>query len=83
MEPQRYTFTECLLISDTKASFNQAALDIGILAVDNFNKVLMKMTKHAFPAYTFYKQKRYLFGHLIKPRSMKLYSFISRPTSCR
>ena len=36
------------------------------------------MTKHAFPAYAFRKQKRYLRRHLAKPRSMKLRSFISR-----
>ena len=43
-----------------------------------FNEVLLEMTKHAFPAYTFRKQKRYMRKHLIKPRSMKLCSFISR-----
>ena len=36
------------------------------------------MTKHAFPAYAFRKQKRYLRRHLGKPRGMKLRSFISR-----
>ena len=36
------------------------------------------MTKHAFPAYAFREQKRYLRRYLIKPRSMKLCSFISR-----
>ena len=35
------------------------------------------MTKHAFPAYAFCQQKQYLPRHLIKPRSMKLRSFIS------
>ena len=34
---QRYTFNERLLIGDAKATFNQAALDIGICIVDNFN----------------------------------------------
>ena len=43
--PLKYTFT------DAKATFNQTALDIGISAVDNFNKVLAEMTKHAFPVY--------------------------------
>ena len=71
-------FTERLLTGDTKASFNQAALDIGIGTIDNFNKVLAEMTKYAFPAYAFHKQKRYLRRHLVKPRSMKLCSFISR-----
>ena len=51
-------------------------MDIGICTVDNFNKVLMEMTKHAFPAYAFCKQKRDLRRHLGKPRSMKLRSFI-------
>ena len=46
--PLRYTFTERLLTGDAKATFNQAALDIGIRTVDNFNKVLMEMTKHTF-----------------------------------
>ena len=78
MGPLRYTFTECLLTGDVKATFNQAALDIGIRTVENFNKVLMEMTKHAFPAYAFREQKRYLRRHLVKPRSMKLRSFISR-----
>ena len=36
------------------------------------------MTKHAFPAYAFREQKRYLRMHLFKPRSMILHSFISR-----
>ena len=78
MGPLGYTFTERLLTGDTKATFNQAALDIGIRTVENFNKVLMKMTKHAFPAYAFREQKRYLRRHLVKPRGMKLRSFISR-----
>ena len=34
------------------------------------------MTKHAFPAYAFREQKRYLRRHLVKPRSMKLCRFI-------
>ena len=79
---QYSSFTErvywCLLTSDTKVTFNQAALDIGIYKVNNFNKVLAEMTKHAFPAYASCKQKRYLHRHLVKPRSMKLCSFISR-----
>ena len=61
-----------------KATFNQVALDIGICTIDNFNKVLAEMTKHAFPAYAFHEQKRYLRRHLIKPRSMKRRSFISK-----
>ena len=36
------------------------------------------MTKHAFPAYALREQKWYLCRHLVKPRSMKLRSFISR-----
>ena len=36
------------------------------------------MTKHAFLAYAFRDEKRYLRRHLVKPRSMKLRSFISR-----
>ena len=35
------------------------------------------MTKHEFPAYAFCKQNRYLCRHLVKPRIMKLFSFIS------
>ena len=70
------------LTGDEEASFNQAALvtalGIGIHTIDNFNKVLAEMTKHAFPAYAFREQKRYLRRHLVKPRSMKLRSFISR-----
>ena len=57
MGPLRYTLTERLLIGDAKATFNQAALDIGISTVDNFNKVLTEMTKHVFPVYA---QNRYL-----------------------
>ena len=74
----RYTFTQRLLIEDTKATFNQAALDIGIRTVYNFNNVLAEMTKHANPAYASRKQKRYLHRHLIKPKNMKLSTFISR-----
>ena len=36
----------------------QAYLDIGIHAVDNFNKVLAEMPKYSFPAYAFCEQKR-------------------------
>ena len=75
---QRYTFTERLLRSDVKATFDQAALDIGIHMVDNFYKVLAETMKYAFPAYAFSKQKKYLHRNLVKPRSMKLCSFISR-----
>ena len=53
-------------------------MDIGIRTVDNFSKVLLEMTKHVFPAYTFREQKRYLRRHLVKPRRIKLSSFISR-----
>ena len=75
--PLQYTFNECLLLGGAKATFNQAALDIGIRTVTNFNKVLLEMTKHAFPAYVFCVQKRYLCSHLVYPRRMKLCSFIS------
>ena len=37
------------------------------------------MIKHAFPVYAFREQKRYLRRYIVKPRSMKLSSFISRP----
>ena len=54
--PNRYSFTQIRLRGDAKATFNQASLDIGACIVDNFNKVVMKMTtKHAFPSYTFRK----------------------------
>ena len=76
--PLQYTFTERLLTGNAKATFNQAALGIGIRTIDNFNKVLAEMTNHAFPVYAFCEQKRYLCRHLVKPRSMKLCSFISR-----
>ena len=76
--PLRYKFTEGLLTGDAKATYNQAVLGSGINTIDNFNKVLLKMTKHAFPPYTFREQKRYLNSHLIKPGSMKQHSFISR-----
>ena len=49
--PLWYTFTERLLTGDAKAIYNQAALDISIHTVDNFNNVFLEMTKHAFPAY--------------------------------
>ena len=76
--PLRYMFTERLLTGNAKDIYKQAALDIGIRPIDDFNKVIMEMTKHTFPAYTFCKQKSYLRRHLVKPRSMKLCSFISR-----
>ena len=76
--PLRHMFIKGLLTDDTKATFNHATLDIGIWTVDNFNKVLAEMTKHAFPACVFSKLKRCLYIYLITPRSMKLCSFISR-----
>ena len=48
--PLRYTFTKRLLTGDAKATMKQAALDIGKCTVDNFNKVLLEMTKDTFPA---------------------------------
>ena len=77
-ESLQYTFNERLLTGDAKATFNQAALSIGICTVDNFNKVFMEMTKQVFPAYAFHKQKRYLHRHVVKPSNMTLCSFISR-----
>ena len=53
--PFRYMLIKRLLIGDAKATFNQTALDIGKCAVDNFNKVLLEMTKHALPLYAFHK----------------------------
>ena len=50
-------------VGDVRATFNQSALDIGIRTIDNFNKVLLKMTKHAFPLYDFSEQKRNLCRH--------------------
>ena len=52
--PQRYAFTERLLIGEAKATFNLDALDIGIHTVDDF---LAEMTKHTFPAYVFLQTK--------------------------
>ena len=40
MGPLQYTFTEHLLTGDTKATFDQAALDIGICTIKNFNKLV-------------------------------------------
>ena len=71
-------FAERFFTDDTKANFNPAALDVGIPIADNFNKVLSKMTKHTFPAYTFPEQMRYIHRHLAKLRSMKLCNFIHR-----
>ena len=45
---------------------------------DNFIKVLSVMTNHTLPTYAFCKQKRYKWRHIIKPRSIKLHTFISR-----
>ena len=50
MGPQRYLFTERLLAGDAKVAFYQAALDIGLRTIDNFNKVLLEMNKYTFPA---------------------------------
>ena len=72
-----YMFTKWLLTADAKATFNQATLGIGIRTVDIFNKVLAEITKHTFLPYAFRKQKTYLRMHLLKPRSMKLRSFIT------
>ena len=41
--------TERLLTGYTKVIFDQGTLDIGIRTVDIFNKVLLEITKHAFP----------------------------------
>ena len=70
--------TEYSLTGDAKATFNQAALGIGVRTVDSCIKILLEITKHAFPAYAFCAQKQYLHRHLVEPRSMKLCSFINR-----
>ena len=57
---QKYTFNKSPLTGDMKATFNQATLNIGKHTVDDFNKVLMNMTKHTFLTYTFCRQKRNL-----------------------
>ena len=44
MGSQRYTFTERLLTGDAKATFNQAALGIGIRTIDNF----LRWQKHQY-----------------------------------
>ena len=67
-----------LRTGDAKATFNQTALFIGIRNVDNFNKILLEMTKHVFPAYAFREQKKNLHRRIVKPRRMKICSFISR-----
>ena len=67
-----------MLTGDAKAILNQATLDIDIHTVDNFNKALLEMTKHTFPAYVLREQKRYLRRNLVKPRSIELRSFISK-----
>ena len=53
--PQRCSFAECLLRGIAKATVNQAALYICIGTVDNYNIVLMEMTKHAFSTNAFHK----------------------------
>ena len=45
------TIRDRLSIGDTKTTFKQVALDIGMCAVDNFNKMVMEITKHTFPTY--------------------------------
>ena len=67
-----------LLTGDAKATFNQAALDIGIRTDDKFNKLQAEITKHAFLVYNFCEQKHYLHRNQIKPRSKKQRSFIGR-----
>ena len=53
MGPKRYTFTARLLTSDAKASFYQATLGVSIHTIEDSNKTLLEMTKHAFPTYAF------------------------------
>ena len=73
--PQRYMFAERLFISDSRL-FKIVGLDISMFTKDNFNRVLLEMTKHTFPTYNFCKRERYLHRHLIKPRKMKRRIFI-------
>ena len=63
-EVNGYTFAIQLLTGDTKATFNQIAVDMGIFAVDNFNKVPVEMTKHTFSRYAFREHKTYLHSAL-------------------
>ena len=46
-------FFERLLTRDIKTSFYQTALNVGARTVDDFNKILLEMTKHVFPTYAF------------------------------
>ena len=50
--PNLYNFTKRLSTSDAKSIFNHAALDISKCTVDNCNKRLQKMIKHAFSSNT-------------------------------
>ena len=77
MGPERYKFTKKLLTGDAEVTFNQVILDMGICIVHNFNKVLKAMTQKLFSVFAFCEQKRYLRRHQIKPRNMKLRSFVS------
>ena len=63
-----------LLTGDAKATFNLAALDIGICIIDNYNKVLLKMNKHALPIFASCKQQRYFRGF----RSTTILTYVSR-----
>ena len=47
-------------MGDTKASFNQAALDISMYSIDNFNKIFIEVTKPTFPTLVFCKEKKIL-----------------------
>ena len=62
----------------TSPHIAEIAKNLGVYTVDSFNKVLVEMTMHTFPTYTFYKQKKNLRGHLITPRNMKLRIYISK-----
>ena len=73
-----YRFTEHHLTGDANAAVTVAALDIGIGSIDIFSKVLVEICKHLFPLYVIYTQTHYLCRHVVKYRSMKLCSFVSR-----
>ena len=70
MAPQRYTFIERLLTGDAKATFNQVALDIGIRTFGNDQRCICSIC--------FLRKTHYLQRHQVKPRSMKLHSFVTR-----
>ena len=73
-----YECMERVLKGDAKAKFSQQAKSVGSCTVGNFTKVMATMIVYIFSLLAYQDQKRYMYRHLRKSKTMKVYTFVTR-----